>query len=146
MDSDKITWCKEQNKGIELVEPNDNLCEAYFTESRDTLEMINLDKDNKWNVIMGYYAAYNAFYALLMKAGIKCEIHDCTLELLNLFEEFNSEEYDFLTTLKNKRIKNQYYLKREKLDNFEELKKFIFKCLEIKEDLDISIWRKMLNG
>ena len=87
----KLKWCCEQKKGIELIEPNDNLCEAYFKEARETLEAIS-DKENKWNVIMAYYAAYNAFYALLMKAGMKCEQLSENLNITELrrqIDEYN---------------------------------------------------------
>ena len=98
----KIDWCLKQKKGIELVEPNDNLCEAYLKEAKETLQIIS-EEDNKWNVILGYYATYNAFYSILMKAGIKCEIHDCTMELLKLIDNFDETDYLFLIKLKEKK-------------------------------------------
>ena len=94
----KISWCKKQNKGIELVEPNDNLSEAYLKEANDTLKEIQ--EGAKWSTIMGYYACYNALYAILMKVGVKCEIHDCTIELMKVVSGFSDEDYDFLVSLK----------------------------------------------
>tara|TARA_Y100000310_G_C20629468_1_gene787819 strand:+ start:1047 stop:1487 length:441 start_codon:yes stop_codon:yes gene_type:complete len=140
----KIIWCLKQKKGIEFVEPNDNLSEAYFNEAENTLKLI-LGKKNKWELIMAYYACYNAFYALLIKTGIKCEIHDCTLEIIKLFSQFTDEDYEFISLLKDKRVQTQYYLKEIYLDNINQVKKFVMKCKEISLDLDRDELRGKLN-
>ncbi|MBT4805331.1 hypothetical protein HON71_04110 [Candidatus Woesearchaeota archaeon] len=132
----KIKWCLEQKKGIELVEPNDNLCEAYIKEANDTLKEIK--EGAKWSVIMGYYACYNAFYSILMKAGIKCEIHDCTLKLMKMIKEFSDEDYDYLVSLKVKRIDVQYYLKKKVLEDLSEVKNFVLKCDQIRKEFDLN--------
>ena len=140
---DKISWCLKQNKGIELVEPNDNLSKKYFNEAEDTLQLI--EKNDKWELIKAYYASYHALYGLLMKAGIKCEIHNCTIELMNLIDQFNEDDYLFLFNLKDKRIQAQYYLKKVVLDNLPEVKKFIFKCQQISENLNIEELRSKIE-
>ena len=33
---DDIKWCLKQNKGIELVEPNENLAEEYVKNAEET--------------------------------------------------------------------------------------------------------------
>ena len=132
----KIKWCLEQKKGIELVEPNDNLCEAYIKEANDTLKEIK--EGAKWSVIMGYYACYNAFYSILMKAGIKCEIHDCTLKLMKMIKEFSDEDYDYLVSLKVKRIDVQYYLKKKVLEDLSLIKNFVLKCDQIRKEFDLN--------
>ncbi|MBU1622097.1 MAG: hypothetical protein ABIH82_00400 [Candidatus Woesearchaeota archaeon] len=137
----KIKWCLKQNKGIELVEPNENLCDQYFIEAEKTLQLLE-GRDNKWEVIMAYYACYHALYALLMKAGIKCEIHDCTLALMEKMAGFDRNDTLFLVKLKEQRIRAQYYLKEERLRDLAKVKKFIFKCRELSEELDV----KMLRG
>ena len=141
---DKIMWCLNQKKGIELVEPNDNLCEKYLNEAEQTLQLIG-GNNNKWEVIMAYYASYHALYGLLMKAGIKCEIHDCTINLMDLIEGLEKNDKIFLSLLKEQRIQAQYYLKQERLKNLSEVKKFIFKCRELSEDLDVELLRGKLN-
>jgi len=37
---DQIRWCVKQKKGIELVEPNDNLRAAYFLKAEEALETL----------------------------------------------------------------------------------------------------------
>ena len=140
----KISWCLKQKNGIELIEPNDNLSEQYFREAKETLQEIS-GHGTKWDVIMAYYACYNALYALLMKAGIKCEIHDCTINLIKLIDEFSNAEYVFLTKLKEQRIQAQYYLKKEKLENLPEVKQFVLKCQVFSEELKVDYLRGKVN-
>ena len=144
----KIAWCKEQKGGIELVEPNDNLSQAYFKDADLTLQSISKDEEkrNKWDLIMAYYACYNALYAIFMKAGIKCEIHDCSLSLMELVKGFDNADIKFVKDLKDKRIQAQYYLKSEKLENFNLVKQFIFKCKRIVENFDVEYLREKVNG
>lgn len=37
--TDKIKWCLKKNKGIELVEPNDNLARAYLGKAENAHEL-----------------------------------------------------------------------------------------------------------
>jgi hypothetical protein len=67
-----------------------------------------------WKAVKKYYTEYLAVYALLMRIGIKCEIHDCTIELIKTIEDFNlfpKDTYKLLNSDKKLRIDNQYYLK-----------------------------------
>ena len=140
----KISWCKKQNKGIELVEPNDNLSEAYLKEANDTLKEIQ--EGAKWSTIMGYYACYNALYAILMKVGVKCEIHDCTIELMKVVSGFSDEDYDFLVSLKVKRIDVQYYLKKIVLDDLASVKNFVLKCDKIRNTINLEEIRGKIDN
>lgn len=147
MNECKIKWCAKQARGISLINPKPHLSEAYINEADDTLENVFSTK-GKWKLITAYYACYHAFYAILMKCGIKCEIHDCSLELMNLFD-FEKKDVDFLKTLKEDRIQIQYYLKKKSLDNESEVKKFILKCKRILDELNserIEECRKKLKG
>jgi len=140
----KVNWCLHQKKGIELIEPNDNLSDNYLKEARQTLLRVQENKD-KWDIIMGYYACYNAFYSLLMKAGVKCEIHDCTLELIKLIKGFDENDYTFISNLKDLRTHVQYYLKDEVLKDILPLKNFIWKCTKIRQTLDAQRLRRLIN-
>ncbi len=134
MNKDKIKWCLKQGKGILLTELNPNLSESYIKEADETLENVFATK-GKWKLITAYYACYNALYALLMKAGIKCEIHDCTIELMKLFG-FEHAEIKYIRELKEKRIKVQYYLKDITLGEESYVKKFILKCKTLLNELN----------
>tara|TARA_Y100000296_G_C5061904_1_gene200314 strand:+ start:250 stop:699 length:450 start_codon:yes stop_codon:yes gene_type:complete len=126
MKEDKVKWCLKQTKGIKLIDLKPHLSESYMDRAEDTLETALLIK-GEWKLITSYYACYNAFYSLLMKTGIKCEIHDCTLELMKLFD-FDDSDIIFLKNLKKDRIDTQYYLKKITFNKEADVKKFIFKC------------------
>lgn len=129
-----INWCKKQKKGIELVEPNDNLSEAYFSDADDSVSAME-ELKGKWKLITAYYACYYAFYAILMKAGIKCEIHDCTLELMRFFG-FDGKQRKFMTNLKKARIDVQYYRKETLGVDVNLIKSFVVGCKNLCLALD----------
>src|SRR3989344_5439031 len=113
----KISWCKKQSNGIKIQEPNDNLSDEYYRtaeESMKVLQKIKETQSNMWMATTKYYIEYFAFYSILMKLGIKCEIHDCSIALANLLEKENIIEKGTAKILeddKELRIDNQYYLK-----------------------------------
>src|SRR3989344_8166585 len=81
----KILWCFKQKKGIKLVKPNENLCNAYLKKSNNALKSMQLNMESKiyeWAVEAAYYARYYSIYALLQKLGLKSEIHDCSIILI----------------------------------------------------------------
>lgn len=62
-----------------------------------------------------------------MKCGIKSEIHECTIELMTLFD-FEEEQISFLRELKDNRIANQYYLKNIELKSEIKISEFVLEC------------------
>ncbi len=124
----KINWCKKQRAGIRLQEPNNNLSQEYYEnaeESMKVLKSIKETKSNMWLATTKYYIGYFAVYSVLMKIGVKCEIHDCTIALVKFLEDENIIEKGISKILerdKELRIDNQYYLKNKPVQiDFEEL-------------------------
>jgi len=134
MEEDKIRWCSKQKKGIELIESKPHLYESYMKEAEEDFDELS-SAGEKWKAIIAYYSCYEAFYSLLMKCGIRCEIHDCSLELMGLFD-FTEEDLNYIKSLKKAREGNQYYLKRNSLKEKERIKQFISKCKEISSELN----------
>jgi len=134
MKYDELKWCMKKSRGIKLVEPNGPISQNYLKESTEDFEMIG--KSNpKWRTVTSYYACYNALYAILMKVGIKSEIHECTIALMELFG-FKRAEIDFIEFLKRKRLNVQYYLKPPDREvNTRKVLEFITKCREIHADM-----------
>lgn len=127
-----LDWCKKQ--GMKLIEPNENLAEEYFKNAEETLSVTNLIKDsgsNMWLATQKYYTEYLAAYSLLMKIGIKSEIHSCTIEIIKVLEEEKIIDFNFSKMLeddKELRIDNQYYLKNLPVDfNSEKLAEILLK-------------------
>ncbi len=115
-----LAWCKKQ--GMRLIEPNDNLSEEYFRNAEETLRVTNLIRhsgSNMWLATQKYYAEYLAAYSILMKIGVKSEIHSCTIEVIALLERQGLIPFRFSEILehdKELRIDNQYYLKNRPVD------------------------------
>lgn len=116
----KIKWCFSQ--GMKLIEPNERIANDYYRHAEETLRVLNLIKDsgsNMWIATQKYYSEYLAAYSILMKIGIKSEIHSCTIEIIRLFEDVGIIDFGFSSVLesdKDSRIDNQYYLKDKAID------------------------------
>lgn len=113
-----IKWCKKKKRGIKLIQPNDNLFQEYIQTAEETLDILKSikGKSKVWMATTKYYCEYFAIYSLLMKIGIKCEIHDCTIALCQLLREMEILPEGYKAILekdKQLRIDNQYYLKNK---------------------------------
>jgi uncharacterized protein (UPF0332 family) len=135
---DKIKWCVNQKNGIELIEPNDNLRDAYIIKAEDSLATLRLIKSKDWELTTAYYTIYHGIYSLLMKIGIKCEIHSCTIEFTKRYlkNHFSKEDFELLNKAFSARNDSQYYVDRKVSDKKYNLiiKKtplFLVKCKNI---------------
>ncbi len=110
-----IEWCKKQKHGIELIEPNEDLANAYIKKAEDPLSAsLNLENNTDWRVSSLYYTMYFSVYATLMRIGVKCEIHSCTIAFAQFFlnNYFSKEEIEMLNKAMKARIDVQYYTDR----------------------------------
>jgi len=116
-----IDWCKKQKNGIELIEPNDDLAKAYIKKAEDSLSASLVLSNNKdWKISSLYYTMYFSVYSILMKIGVKCEIHSCTIVFAENFLKEYLTDRD-ITLLKNSmkaRIDTQYYTDKNISDSF----------------------------
>ena len=110
----KLKWCSSKRGGLKLVEPNSNLAEAYIKKAEEALESMRVNVSRDWKISTAYYAVYFSLYSLMMKIGVKCEIHSCTLEFTKQFleEYFTGDEIDFIKESLKARIDAQYYIDR----------------------------------
>lgn len=153
---DKIKWCLKQKNGLELVEPSEDLAKAYLKKAEDSLRAAAALKDNKdWEISSSYYTMYFSLYAILMKIGIKCEIHSCTISFMKQFlnDHFTDEEIDLIEKSQKARIDTQYYSGRNISDELYDrminnTALFSAKCKEITNNLteqEIRYMRDKLN-
>jgi uncharacterized protein (UPF0332 family) len=115
-----IRWCIKQKNGIKLIEPNINLCGDYLETAQETLSLMRIVKGRSkvWLATMKYYCEYFAVYSMLMRLGIKCEIHDCTIMLSGFLEEqelLPKGTRVILEEDRQLRLDNQYYLKNHEI-------------------------------
>jgi len=112
-----LNWCLKQEKGIKLIEANDNLAEVYLKKAKSALNMLDSaieKKEYEWVLDISYYAKYFMIYAVFIKCGIKSEIHDCIIEALKLFVDkglLSENIYDELKKSKELRVGALYYNK-----------------------------------
>ncbi|MBN2458772.1 hypothetical protein JXB28_00660 [Candidatus Woesearchaeota archaeon] len=136
-----ISWCKKQRKGIRLIEPNENLAKEYLETAQETLETLKSirNKSKVWLATTKYYCEYFAIYSLLMKLGIKSEIHECTIAVCAVLEELGIVPKGYSQKLeqdKQLRIDNQYYLKNKEVPvNYDELLQFVLTIKDITSKL-----------
>ncbi len=109
-----LKWCCKQKDGIKLIEPSDNLSLSYMKMAENALGTMN--RERKYNLTFAisacYYSMYYSLYSVLMKVGVKCEIHSCTLEFMKvLLAKFYTKE-DFKVISKAFDLRNiaQYYV------------------------------------
>jgi uncharacterized protein (UPF0332 family) len=135
----KLRWCLGIKNGLVLVEPNENLCNAYFKKAENALAAAATLKENKeWEISSRYYAMYFALYAILMKMGIKCENHNCTIDFMKqcLKQFFGEDDVSLLQSAMTARVDVQYYTDRtvdEKLYKKIKMKSplFLVLCKEV---------------
>lgn len=153
---DKIKWCISKKGGIELIEPSKNLADGYILKAEESLEIMQKARDSRdWSVSTSYYCMYFSLYSILMKIGVKCEIHACTMEFMKRFlpSYFTPAECRFMSDSLQARVDTQYYIDRKVRDKFvqemlETTPKFLVKCKEILariKESEINAIRKQIK-
>lgn len=109
-----IRRCAGRKRGIRMVEPSESLRRAYAGKSRDSMRAMQSSIDQglgDWAYSASYYAMHFSACAVLVRAGIRCEIHDCTIALIDhLFGEgIDAGLVEDFERAKKMRIEAQYY-------------------------------------
>lgn len=135
---DKIKWCTEKKDGLILVETNNDLANAYLKKAEEALESMRINIIKDWKISTAYYTIYFSLYSILMKLGIKCEIHSCSIEFAKRFltEFFQENELDFIEDSLKARVNSQYYVDRTVPDEqynemIQRTPEFLVKCKAI---------------
>lgn len=82
-----ISWCKRQKKGIKVIMPSKDLSRNYINLAKRSLVTMNREKSKNilFSVSAGYYAMYYSLYSVMMKLGIKCDFHECSVRFMKIF-------------------------------------------------------------
>ena len=152
---EKLKWCLGAKNGIELIEPNDNLAAVYAKKADDALCAVAMLRGNRdWEISSCYYAMYFGLYSVLMKAGIKCENHSCSIECMGIFlAYFSAEDMLLLKNAMKSRIDAQYYVNRNvSEERYHSMSKaapsFIAKCADVRlrlKEKEINTLRESLK-
>jgi len=95
---------------LDIVEPNEEVKEAYIKKSESYLASAKILLKNKRleeSVSMAYYSMYYILTALLFKTGIKSENHSTSIILLKELFDINNKNIYYA---KKERIDKQYYV------------------------------------
>ena len=65
-----------------------------------------------FSVSAGYYSMYYSLYSILMRIGVKCEIHQCSIKFMEKFldEFFSKEHINQISSAFKLRNITQYYV------------------------------------
>ncbi|MGV8171424.1 MAG: hypothetical protein ACP5OA_01895 [Candidatus Woesearchaeota archaeon] len=112
---DKIHWCLSKEQGIELVKPSNNVSRLYLKKSLESLKALEQVEAKSWKMITAYYAMYFALYSVMRKIGVKCEIHDCSLEFMGVFlkDFFDESDVKLIHMARDARQDMQYYVDKD---------------------------------
>lgn len=109
-----IKWCCKQKNGIRLIEPNSNLAEGYIKMADDALGTMIREKEHslRFSISACYYSMYYSLYCVMMKIGIKCEIHSCSIKFMEdyLLNFYSKEDLKIINKAFNCRNNIQYYV------------------------------------
>ncbi len=151
-----LRWCREQMRGIILVEPSRVMAESYLLMAEETLAVVeSVASSRVWTAVSVYYVFYYSLYAYMLRMGISCEIHSCSLEFMRrcLVPPYDAADVKMIGEAFSNRIDLQYYLKKGvSAESVEETKRccrlFYAKtkaALSIITDEDIASVRKRLD-
>ena len=144
-----IRWCLKQEKGLELIEPNKNMSDSYLNMADESVEILqNVEKSKIWTATTTYYIFYYSLYSLMLRIGIKCEIHSCSLEFMRqkLTHFYNKKDIEMINKAFSARINLQYYTDRPvNQDIIEETKKYCKKFFIKTKDILVRINEKQMK-
>ncbi len=109
-----LKWCFSKKEGLGLIEPNDNLSSGYIQMAENAIGTMIREKNLNLQFAISacYYSMYYSLYSILMKIGIKCKIHTCTLEFMKkiLSNYYSNEDCKLIEKAFDARNTSQYYV------------------------------------
>jgi uncharacterized protein (UPF0332 family) len=96
-------------KILQIVEPTENLKNAYLQKAEDSLNSSKILLENKQysdSLALSYFSMYNSVLALLYLVGVKSENHNASIFLLKQIFGIDNES---LKKAKSERRDSQYY-------------------------------------
>lgn len=111
-----LKWCCGSKERMRLIEPNENLSRGYLEMAEKAIGTMTREKNYnpQFAISACYYSMYYSLYAVLMKIGIKSEVHSCTLEFMKVLLKnvYSEEDIKIIKKAFNARDIAQYYVDR----------------------------------
>ena len=145
-----IEWCLKKKNGLELIEENKTMADSYMKMADESIKVLqNIQESKLWIATTAYYIFYYALYALMMRLGVKCEIHACSLEFMKQYlgTIYDEKDNEMINKAFSARIDLQYYTDRPIDDNMiEEVKKYCKKFfIKTKDRLAVITDKQVLE-
>ncbi|MDD9953756.1 MAG: hypothetical protein OXR66_05460 [Candidatus Woesearchaeota archaeon] len=105
-----IKKCCKITNGIELTKPSRTLATSYLRKARASLQTLQAISEKDWKIVTSYYAIYFSLYAILVRIGVKCEIHACTITFVEVLlkKYFTPADINFFRQAAKTRVAAQY--------------------------------------
>lgn len=110
-----IKWCLKTKNGLELLEPNKNMSESYIHMAEESIRVLAQIKKSKiWTATTTYYIFYYSLYSVMLRVGVKCEIHACSIQFMKelLQELYTNKDIEMIEQAFSARVDLQYYADR----------------------------------
>ncbi len=110
-----IRWCMKQNTGIKIIQQNANMSNSYIKMAEESITVLAGVANSKiWTATTAYYVFYYSLYSLMLRIGVKCEIHSCSLEFMKRFlkDFYSDKDMEMIERAFLARINLQYYADR----------------------------------
>ena len=145
-----IRWCIEHKDGIRILQPNANMSDSYLKMAEESIGVLkNIGGSKIWTATTSYYIFYYSLYSLMLRLGIKCEIHSCSLEFMRSFlgEFYSAKDMEMIEKAFKARTDLQYYANRpvdEKV--IEEIKAYCKDFYVKTKNIIIKITEQQINS
>lgn len=110
-----IRWCLRSDKGLRLMEPSSAMSDSYLKMAEESIAVLQgIEKSRIWTATATYYIFYYSLYSLMLRMGVKCEIHSCSLEFMkrHLAGIYDGTDIEMVEKAFSARIDLQYYADR----------------------------------
>lgn len=100
---------------MELIEPNENMSQSYLKMAEESIQILTgVEKSRIWTATTTYYIFYYSLYAVMLRVGVKCEIHSCSLEFMKqcLSSFYSHVDIKMIAKAFQARVDLQYYANR----------------------------------
>jgi uncharacterized protein (UPF0332 family) len=110
-----IKWCLSQKQGLRVIEPNEVMSDSYLRMAEESITALNDLQSRMWKATATYYIFYYSLYSLMLRIGLKCEIHSCSLIFMKGFlsDFYSHEDNEMIQKAFSARIDLQYYADRQ---------------------------------
>jgi uncharacterized protein (UPF0332 family) len=91
------------------------MSDSYMGMAEESIRVIDrMEQSRIWTATASYYIFYYSLYALMLRIGIKSEIHSCSIAFMEkyLSRFYDSDDVSMMKRAFSARINLQYYANR----------------------------------